>query len=150
MTPEEVWHPIDSAFTTATTTRWRQQKWVETLYFCAFVVGPIQIKVWDEEQLDKPIDMEQIRIDPSPFQLVERTSLHKVTAPHFTYIRYWYLVYASCFETRRLAQHLTKMPTFTGNPLYVCIWWGDYFHLCFIAAPYIFCFSFALQLLTRV
>uniref|UniRef100_A0A8C4ZD03 Chloride voltage-gated channel 1 n=1 Tax=Gadus morhua TaxID=8049 RepID=A0A8C4ZD03_GADMO len=28
-------------------------------------------------ELDKPIDMEQIRIDPSPFQLVERTSLHK-------------------------------------------------------------------------
>lgn len=69
-------------------TRLRQQNWVETLYFCAFLVGLIQIKVWDEEQLDKPIDMEQIRIDPSPFQLVERTSLHKVTAPHFTYIRY--------------------------------------------------------------
>uniref|UniRef100_A0A674MNY7 Chloride voltage-gated channel 1 n=1 Tax=Takifugu rubripes TaxID=31033 RepID=A0A674MNY7_TAKRU len=34
-------------------------------------------EVWDEEQLDKPIDMEQIRVDPSPFQLVERTSLHK-------------------------------------------------------------------------
>uniref|UniRef100_A0A674PDN4 Chloride voltage-gated channel 1 n=1 Tax=Takifugu rubripes TaxID=31033 RepID=A0A674PDN4_TAKRU len=30
-----------------------------------------------QEQLDKPIDMEQIRVDPSPFQLVERTSLHK-------------------------------------------------------------------------
>lgn len=28
--------------------------------------------------MDKPIDLEQIRIDPSPFQLVERTSLHKV------------------------------------------------------------------------
>ncbi|XP_056901851.1 chloride channel protein 1 isoform X1 [Takifugu flavidus] len=38
---------------------------------------PEEIKVWDEEQLDKPIDMEQIRVDPSPFQLVERTSLHK-------------------------------------------------------------------------
>lgn len=38
-----------------------------------------QIKAWEEEELDKPIDMEQIRIDPSPFQLVERTSLHKVT-----------------------------------------------------------------------
>lgn len=39
----------------------------------------LQIKAWEEEELDKPVDMEQIRIDPSPFQLVERTSLHKVT-----------------------------------------------------------------------
>lgn len=38
-----------------------------------------QIKAWEEEELDKAIDMEQIRVDPSPFQLVERTSLHKVT-----------------------------------------------------------------------
>ena len=40
----------------------------------------MQIKAWDEAELDKPIDMEQIRIDPSPFQLVEKTSLHKVTS----------------------------------------------------------------------
>lgn len=40
----------------------------------------MQIKAWEEEELDKAIDMEQIRVDPSPFQLVERTSLHKVTA----------------------------------------------------------------------
>ncbi|KAJ3598025.1 hypothetical protein NHX12_001539 [Muraenolepis orangiensis] len=38
---------------------------------------PEEIKAWEEVELDKPIDMEQIRIDPSPFQLVERTSLHK-------------------------------------------------------------------------
>uniref|UniRef100_A0A7N8WMX5 Chloride channel, voltage-sensitive 1b n=1 Tax=Mastacembelus armatus TaxID=205130 RepID=A0A7N8WMX5_9TELE len=38
---------------------------------------PEEIKVWEEAELDKPIDMDQIRIDPSPFQLVERTSLHK-------------------------------------------------------------------------
>uniref|UniRef100_A0A4W6DCU6 Chloride voltage-gated channel 1 n=1 Tax=Lates calcarifer TaxID=8187 RepID=A0A4W6DCU6_LATCA len=37
----------------------------------------MQIKAWEEAELDKPVDMEQIRIDPSPFQLVERTSLHK-------------------------------------------------------------------------
>uniref|UniRef100_A0A7N8XZU0 Chloride channel, voltage-sensitive 1b n=1 Tax=Mastacembelus armatus TaxID=205130 RepID=A0A7N8XZU0_9TELE len=37
----------------------------------------LSIKVWEEAELDKPIDMDQIRIDPSPFQLVERTSLHK-------------------------------------------------------------------------
>ncbi|XP_031708546.1 chloride channel protein 1 [Anarrhichthys ocellatus] len=40
-------------------------------------MSPEEIKAWVEEELDKPIDMEQIRIDPSPFQLVERTSLHK-------------------------------------------------------------------------
>lgn len=38
----------------------------------------VQIKAWEEEELDKPIDIDQIRVDPSPFQLVERTSLHKV------------------------------------------------------------------------
>ncbi|XP_046884677.1 chloride channel protein 1 isoform X1 [Hypomesus transpacificus] len=36
-----------------------------------------EIKVWEEAELDKPIDVDQIRVDPSPFQLVERTSLHK-------------------------------------------------------------------------
>uniref|UniRef100_A0A8C9VDP5 Chloride voltage-gated channel 1 n=1 Tax=Scleropages formosus TaxID=113540 RepID=A0A8C9VDP5_SCLFO len=35
------------------------------------------IKAWEEAELDKQIDIDQIRIDPSPFQLVERTSLHK-------------------------------------------------------------------------
>ncbi|XP_029928866.1 chloride channel protein 1 [Myripristis murdjan] len=40
-------------------------------------MSPEEIKAWEETELDKPIDMEQIRIDPSPFQLVERTSLHK-------------------------------------------------------------------------
>lgn len=38
---------------------------------------PEQIKVWEETEMDKPLDIDQIRIDPSPFQLVERTSLHK-------------------------------------------------------------------------
>lgn len=28
--------------------------------------------------MDKPMEIDEIRIDPSPFQLVERTSLHKV------------------------------------------------------------------------
>ncbi|XP_075897379.1 chloride channel protein 1 [Nelusetta ayraudi] len=40
-------------------------------------MSPEEIKAWEEEELDKAIDMEQIRVDPSPFQLVERTSLHK-------------------------------------------------------------------------
>ncbi|XP_036440646.1 chloride channel protein 1 isoform X2 [Colossoma macropomum] len=38
---------------------------------------PDEIKAWEEGEMDKPIDIDQIRIDPSPFQLVERTSLHK-------------------------------------------------------------------------
>uniref|UniRef100_A0A8B9R3W5 Chloride voltage-gated channel 1 n=1 Tax=Astyanax mexicanus TaxID=7994 RepID=A0A8B9R3W5_ASTMX len=36
-----------------------------------------QIKSWEEAEMDKPLELDQIRIDPSPFQLVERTSLHK-------------------------------------------------------------------------
>ncbi|CAL1610929.1 unnamed protein product [Knipowitschia caucasica] len=40
-------------------------------------MSPEEIKAWEEAELDKPIDMDQVRIDPSPFQLVERTSLHK-------------------------------------------------------------------------
>ncbi|KAJ8334366.1 hypothetical protein SKAU_G00400050 [Synaphobranchus kaupii] len=36
-----------------------------------------EIKVWEEAEMDKPMGFDQIRIDPSPFQLVERTSLHK-------------------------------------------------------------------------
>uniref|UniRef100_A0AAR2M0Q1 Chloride channel protein n=1 Tax=Pygocentrus nattereri TaxID=42514 RepID=A0AAR2M0Q1_PYGNA len=35
------------------------------------------IKAWEESEMDKPLELDQIRIDPSPFQLVERTSLHK-------------------------------------------------------------------------
>ncbi|XP_069038884.1 chloride channel protein 1 isoform X1 [Lepisosteus oculatus] len=38
---------------------------------------PEEIKAWEEAELDKPINFDQIRVDPSPFQLVERTSLHK-------------------------------------------------------------------------
>ncbi|XP_012685024.1 chloride channel protein 1a [Clupea harengus] len=38
---------------------------------------PEKIKAWEEEQMDQPLEIDQIRIDPSPFQLVERTSLHK-------------------------------------------------------------------------
>ncbi|XP_046874905.1 chloride channel protein 1a isoform X2 [Hypomesus transpacificus] len=38
---------------------------------------PEEIKAWEEAEMDKPMEIDQIRIDPSPFQLVERTSLHK-------------------------------------------------------------------------
>ncbi|XP_061675843.1 chloride channel protein 1 [Syngnathoides biaculeatus] len=40
-------------------------------------MSPEEINAWEEAEMDKPMDLEQIRIDPSPFQLVERTSLHK-------------------------------------------------------------------------
>ncbi|TRY96199.1 hypothetical protein DNTS_009400 [Danionella cerebrum] len=39
---------------------------------------PEQIKAWEESEMDKLLEIDQIRIDPSPFQLVERTSLHKL------------------------------------------------------------------------
>ncbi|XP_010789113.1 chloride channel protein 1-like, partial [Notothenia coriiceps] len=38
---------------------------------------PDQITAWEEEEMDKPMEIDEIRVDPSPFQLVERTSLHK-------------------------------------------------------------------------
>uniref|UniRef100_A0A8D3CGX1 Chloride channel, voltage-sensitive 1b n=1 Tax=Scophthalmus maximus TaxID=52904 RepID=A0A8D3CGX1_SCOMX len=49
----------------------------DTVFFSFSCDWLMQIKAWEEAELDKPVDMEQIRIDPSPFQLVERTSLHK-------------------------------------------------------------------------
>ncbi|XP_028454035.1 chloride channel protein 1 isoform X1 [Perca flavescens] len=36
-----------------------------------------EIKAWEETEMDKPMEIDEIRVDPSPFQLVERTSLHK-------------------------------------------------------------------------
>ncbi|XP_053302357.1 chloride channel protein 1 [Pleuronectes platessa] len=38
---------------------------------------PEEIKEWEEGEMDKPMEIDEIRVDPSPFQLVERTSLHK-------------------------------------------------------------------------
>uniref|UniRef100_A0A8D3ALP7 Chloride channel, voltage-sensitive 1a n=1 Tax=Scophthalmus maximus TaxID=52904 RepID=A0A8D3ALP7_SCOMX len=38
---------------------------------------PEEIKAWEEVEMDKPMEIDEIRVDPSPFQLVERTSLHK-------------------------------------------------------------------------
>ncbi|KAJ8389428.1 hypothetical protein AAFF_G00119660 [Aldrovandia affinis] len=43
----------------------------------ADTMTPEEIKAWEESEMDKPMGFDQIRIDPSPFQLVERTSLHK-------------------------------------------------------------------------
>ncbi|XP_062336782.1 chloride channel protein 2a isoform X2 [Osmerus eperlanus] len=36
-----------------------------------------EIAEWEEQQLDEPVDFKNCKIDPAPFQLVERTSLHK-------------------------------------------------------------------------
>ncbi|NXS73236.1 CLCN1 protein, partial [Pandion haliaetus] len=38
---------------------------------------PEEIDAWEQEELNKNVCFESCRIDPSPFQLVERTSLHK-------------------------------------------------------------------------
>uniref|UniRef100_A0A671FCK3 Chloride channel protein 2 n=1 Tax=Rhinolophus ferrumequinum TaxID=59479 RepID=A0A671FCK3_RHIFE len=39
---------------------------------------PEEILEWEEQQLDEPVNFSDCKIDPAPFQLVERTSLHKV------------------------------------------------------------------------
>ncbi|MFT7803165.1 chloride channel protein 2 isoform X6 [Arapaima gigas] len=41
------------------------------------LVSPVQIAEWEEQQLDEPVNFNNCKIDPAPFQLVERTSLHK-------------------------------------------------------------------------
>uniref|UniRef100_A0A669BD25 Chloride channel, voltage-sensitive 1a n=1 Tax=Oreochromis niloticus TaxID=8128 RepID=A0A669BD25_ORENI len=38
---------------------------------------PQKRKHWEECELTTPMEIDEIRVDPSPFQLVERTSLHK-------------------------------------------------------------------------
>lgn len=43
-----------------------------------FLVSYPQILEWEEQQLDEPVNFSDCKIDPAPFQLVERTSLHKV------------------------------------------------------------------------
>ncbi|KAJ8021617.1 Chloride channel protein 2 [Holothuria leucospilota] len=35
-------------------------------------------EVWEAEELKDQLDLKDSHIDPAPFQLVERTSLHKV------------------------------------------------------------------------
>uniref|UniRef100_A0AAY4AFM5 Chloride channel protein n=1 Tax=Denticeps clupeoides TaxID=299321 RepID=A0AAY4AFM5_9TELE len=37
----------------------------------------LHIAEWEEHQLDEPVNFNNCKIDPAPFQLVERTSLHK-------------------------------------------------------------------------
>nr|XP_048309749.1 chloride channel protein 2 isoform X1 [Myodes glareolus] len=40
-------------------------------------MSPQEILEWEEQQLDEPVNFSDCKIDPAPFQLVERTSLHK-------------------------------------------------------------------------
>ncbi|KAK0147798.1 Chloride channel protein 2 [Merluccius polli] len=37
-----------------------------------------EIAEWEEQQLDEQVNFNNCKIDPAPFQLVERTSLHKM------------------------------------------------------------------------
>uniref|UniRef100_A0A4W6FQZ6 Chloride channel, voltage-sensitive 1a n=1 Tax=Lates calcarifer TaxID=8187 RepID=A0A4W6FQZ6_LATCA len=46
-------------------------------FFFFWTVIQSSIKAWEEAEMDKPMEIDEIRVDPSPFQLVERTSLHK-------------------------------------------------------------------------
>uniref|UniRef100_A0A8C6NZN0 Chloride channel, voltage-sensitive 1a n=1 Tax=Nothobranchius furzeri TaxID=105023 RepID=A0A8C6NZN0_NOTFU len=41
------------------------------------VCSLLQIRAWEEAEMDLAMEMDEIRVDPSPFQLVERTSLQK-------------------------------------------------------------------------
>uniref|UniRef100_A0A2K6G0K9 Chloride channel protein 2 n=1 Tax=Propithecus coquereli TaxID=379532 RepID=A0A2K6G0K9_PROCO len=41
-------------------------------------MSPEEILEWEEQQLDEPVNFSDCKIDPAPFQLVERTSLHKL------------------------------------------------------------------------
>lgn len=49
------------------------------------VLSP-QILEWEEQQLDEPVNFSDCKIDPAPFQLVERTSLHKVGPEAWGYL----------------------------------------------------------------
>ena len=43
-------------------------------------MSPEDQKLWEREEMEKPINLEaaNVHIDPSPFQLVEKTSILKV------------------------------------------------------------------------
>ncbi|CAM5174115.1 unnamed protein product [Natator depressus] len=40
-------------------------------------MSPSEIMEWEKQQLDQPVNFNNSKIDPAPFQLVESTSLHK-------------------------------------------------------------------------
>uniref|UniRef100_A0A8D2IZH0 Chloride voltage-gated channel 1 n=1 Tax=Varanus komodoensis TaxID=61221 RepID=A0A8D2IZH0_VARKO len=71
--------PPHEAPRTVTSWRWSMHAAVRSV--CKLCVqSPLflcQIEAWEQEELDKEVCFDSCRIDPSPFQLVERTSLHK-------------------------------------------------------------------------
>uniref|UniRef100_A0A8C1WQT8 Chloride channel 2c n=1 Tax=Cyprinus carpio TaxID=7962 RepID=A0A8C1WQT8_CYPCA len=47
-------------------------------FFCSRPdIAAMEIEEWEEQQLDEQVNFNNCKIDPAPFQLVERTSLHK-------------------------------------------------------------------------
>lgn len=68
----------------------------------------LQIAEWEEMQLSEQVNFNNCKIDPAPFQLVERTSLHKV----------WLLARCLCvcyfFNLEQL--WITKMPKSKTEP----------------------------------
>uniref|UniRef100_A0A8C5E5X5 Chloride channel protein 1-like n=1 Tax=Gouania willdenowi TaxID=441366 RepID=A0A8C5E5X5_GOUWI len=57
-------------------TRYEQQR-SPVFPVSLFISFFLQIQAWEEAEMEKPMDIDEIQIDASPFQLVERTSLHK-------------------------------------------------------------------------
>uniref|UniRef100_A0A8C9WL40 Chloride voltage-gated channel 2 n=1 Tax=Scleropages formosus TaxID=113540 RepID=A0A8C9WL40_SCLFO len=53
------------------------QKANQEVRFQVCVCVCVCIAEWEEQQLDEPVNFNNCKIDPAPFQLVERTSLHK-------------------------------------------------------------------------
>ena len=41
-------------------------------------MSPDEQKEWEQEEMEKPVNFSDVRIDPAPLQLVEKCSLHKV------------------------------------------------------------------------
>uniref|UniRef100_A0A672IRS4 Chloride channel 2c n=1 Tax=Salarias fasciatus TaxID=181472 RepID=A0A672IRS4_SALFA len=64
------------------TTSWEENPSINTFFVGESLVNSenlcdLQIAEWEEKQLDEQVNFNNCKIDPAPFQLVERTSLHK-------------------------------------------------------------------------
>uniref|UniRef100_A0A3B4ZH91 Chloride channel protein 2-like n=1 Tax=Stegastes partitus TaxID=144197 RepID=A0A3B4ZH91_9TELE len=59
------------------------EAFLSSSFFCLHIFSDsqnlcdLQIAEWEEKQLDEQVNFNNCKIDPAPFQLVERTSLHK-------------------------------------------------------------------------
>lgn len=71
-----------------------------------------QIDAWEQEELNKNVCFDSCHIDPSPFQLVERTSLHKVGAD--VSLRHT-LFFSTVFIIANLVYDLFLLLVFTYN-----------------------------------